>query len=119
MSLLVKICGLNDPAAVDAALSAGADLAGFVFFPSSPRHLAFATAQELGRRVVDRAAKVALTVDADDATLDAVVRGLRPDLLQFHGSETPERVATIRTRYGRPVMKAIPVERRADLGAIA
>ncbi len=118
MSLLVKICGLNAPDAVDAALAAGADLVGFVFFPPSPRHLDLTAAQGLGRQVGTRAGKVALTVDADDATFDDIVQHLRPDMLQLHGRETPERVAALKARYGLPVMKAIPVEQRADLAAV-
>lgn len=117
--LIVKICGLRTPEAVDAALAAGADLLGFVFFAPSPRNLAPQAAATLGARVGDRARKVALSVDADDALLDAVVASLRPDLLQLHGREPPERVAELKHRYGLPVMKAIPVERRADLAAIA
>ena len=76
MSLIVKICGLSTPEALDVALDAGADMVGFVFFPPSPRHLAFDAARTLGRRVRGRAQKVALTVDADDALLDAVVEAL-------------------------------------------
>ena len=71
MSVLVKICGLKTPDALDAALDAGADLVGFVFFAPSPRHIAhYDTARELGERVKGRAGKVALTVDADDATFE-------------------------------------------------
>jgi phosphoribosylanthranilate isomerase len=120
MSLLVKICGLKTSEALDAALDAGADMVGFVFFPPSPRNLApDAAARALGARVRGRAGKVALTVDADDAMFDAIVASLAPDLLQLHGHETPERVADLRRRYGLPVMKAIPVEARADLAAVA
>jgi phosphoribosylanthranilate isomerase len=119
MSLLVKVCGLKTPETLDAALDAGADLVGFVFFPASPRHVASEAAVELGRLADGRAAKVALTVDADDATLEAIVRALRPDLLQLHGKESPERVAVLKTRFGLPVMKAIPVEVQADLGLVA
>lgn len=119
MILLVKICGLKTPDALDAALDAGADLVGFVFFPPSPRNLAPAAARDLGARVRGRAQKVALTVDADDALFDAIVTSLKPDILQLHGHESPERVTMLKTRYGLPVMKAIPVETRADLAAIS
>jgi phosphoribosylanthranilate isomerase len=119
MSLTVKICGLATPAALDAALDAGADMVGFVFFPPSPRHLSFETARGLGRRVRSRAQKVALTVDADDALLDAVVEALRPDLLQLHGRELPARAAAVKKRFGLPVMKAIAVEAKHDLAAAA
>jgi phosphoribosylanthranilate isomerase len=119
MSLTVKICGLSTPEALDVALEAGADMVGFVFFPPSPRHLLYEAARPLGARLRGRAQKVALTVDADDAVLDALVEALRPDLLQLHGRETSARVAALKARFGLPVMKAIPVETKADLAAIA
>lgn len=115
MSLAVKICGLSTRETLDAALDAGADMVGFVFFPPSPRNLAFDAAAKLGERVRGRAAKVALSVDADDALLAASIAALKPDLLQLHGKESPERVAAIKARFGLPVMKAIPVETAADL----
>ncbi len=101
------------------ALEAGADMVGFVFFPPSPRHLAFDVARALGKRVRGRAQKVALTVDADDALLDAVVEALQPDMLQLHGKEPPARVAALKKRFGLPVMKAIAVETKGDLAAVA
>lgn len=120
MSLLVKICGLKTPDALDAALDAGADLVGFVFFEPSPRHIAsYDTARELGERVKGRAGKVALTVDADDATFDQIVASLKPDMLQLHGTETLQRVLALKRKFGLPVMKAIPVETKSDLAAIA
>ena len=119
MSVLVKICGLSTAESLDVALDAGADLVGFVFFPPSPRHLGFEEARMLGARVKGRAGKVALSVDADDAFLDATVAALRPDMLQLHGKEPPARVRELKQRFGLPVMKAIAVERREDLAAIA
>ena len=118
MSVLVKICGLSAPDTLDAALDAGADMVGFVFFAPSPRNVSLHTARELGGRVKGRAEKVALTVDADDALLSNIVDVLRPDLLQLHGKETPARVGAIAQRFGLPVMKALPIETKADLGAI-
>jgi phosphoribosylanthranilate isomerase len=118
MSLAVKICGLSTRETLDAALDAGADMVGFVFFPPSPRHIALDTARELGRQVRDRAQKVALTVDADDATLAAIVEALQPVILQLHGHETPARVAEVKRKFGREVMKALPVERAADLAIL-
>jgi phosphoribosylanthranilate isomerase len=118
LSFTVKICGLSTPETLDAALNAGADMVGFVFFPPSPRHLSLARAHELGARVRG-AGKVALTVDADDALLAAVIDALSPDLLQLHGRETPGRVADIRRRFGIPVMKAIGVSSAADLDSVA
>ena len=119
MTLRVKICGLSTAATLDVALEAGADAVGFVFFPPSPRHLGYEAARALGARVKGRAEKVALSVDADDAMLAAAVEALRPDALQLHGKETPARVAAIKQRFGLPVMKAIAVEARGDLAAIA
>ena len=118
MSLLVKICGLTTPEALDAALAGGADLVGFVFFPPSPRHLGFEAARWLAARVAGRARKVALTVDADDATFEAIVEALDPDILQLHGTEPPARVGELKRRFGIPVMKAIPVEAEADLASV-
>ena len=119
MSLTVKICGLSTEVALDVALDAGADMVGFVFFPPSPRHVIYETARALGQRVRGRAWKVALTVDADDAMLAAVVESLQPDMLQLHGKEAPTRVSAVKKRFGLPVMKAIAVESAADLAAIA
>src|SRR3974390_2948939 len=115
MALTVKICGLSTPQALDVALESGADLVGFVFFPPSPRHLPFDSARALGERVKGRAGKVALTVDADDATFAAMVEALKPDMLQLHGAESPERVSALKVRFGLPVMKAVPIAEREDL----
>jgi phosphoribosylanthranilate isomerase len=118
MPLVVKICGLKTPAALDAALEAGADMVGFVFFPPSPRNLGVEAARLLGEQVQGRAKKVALSVDATDAELDRVVEALKPDMLQLHGKETPERVAAVRSRFHLPVMKALPIEQKSDLAPI-
>src|SRR5580698_8268125 len=119
MSVIVKICGLATPDALDVALDAGADMVGFVFFPPSPRNLSFKTAAALESRVRGRAKKVALSVDADDTLLSYIVDALGPDILQLHGNEQPLRVAAIKARFNLPVMKAIPVETKSDLAAIA
>jgi phosphoribosylanthranilate isomerase len=118
MALTVKICGLKIPEALEVALESGADLTGFVFFPPSPRNLGLEAAKMLGAQVKGRAGKVALTVDANDETLRAIVDALKPDLLQLHGHETPERVATVRSRFGVPVMKVLPISERSDLSPI-
>ena len=118
MPVEIKICGLMTPDAIDVALDAGADYVGFVFFPPSPRHLGFEAARTLGTRVRGRARKVALSVDADDDFLAASIEALKPDMLQLHGKETPERVVMVRTRFGLPVMKALPIEARSDLSPI-
>jgi phosphoribosylanthranilate isomerase len=119
MTLTVKICGLSTAEAVDAAIETGADMVGFVFFPPSPRNVSFTIARTLGAEVRGRAQKVALTVDADDALLDAVVKALQPDMLQLHGKEQPGRIAAVKKRFGLPVMKAIAIEERADVAAAA
>jgi phosphoribosylanthranilate isomerase len=119
MSLLVKICGLTTPDTLSAALVAGADMVGFVFFPPSPRHVSLSAARELGRDANGRALKVALTVDADDATFANIVETLHPDLLQLHGRETVARIRDLKQRFGLPVMKAIPIETAADLASLA
>jgi len=93
-------------------------MVGFVFFPPSPRNLGLEAARVLGERVAGRAGKVALTVDATDDTLRDIVAALRPDMLQLHGKETPDRVVAVRTRFGLPVMKALPIAERADLSPI-
>jgi phosphoribosylanthranilate isomerase len=90
-------------------------MVGFVFFEPSPRNLSPGEARALGAEVRGRAQKVALTVDADDAKLDAIVEALAPDVLQLHGKEAPQRVRAIRSRFGIPVMKAIGVASPADL----
>jgi phosphoribosylanthranilate isomerase len=118
MPLLVKICGLRTPETLDVALDAGADLVGFVFFAPSPRNLGYAAARKLGEQVKGRAGKVALTVDASDDMLAEMIDALRPDMLQLHGTETPERVVAVRTRFGLPVMKALPIEDRKSLSPI-
>ena len=118
MPLIVKICGIKTPEALDVALESGADLVGFVFFPPSPRNLSLSVARGLGDRVKGRAGKVALTVDANDETLFNIVEALKPDMLQLHGSETPDRVHVVRSRFGLPVIKALPVARRSDLSPV-
>jgi phosphoribosylanthranilate isomerase len=115
MSLIVKICGLSTRETLDAALHAGADMVGFVFFPPSPRHLGLEKARELGRQAKGRAVKVALSVDADDATLANIIDALQPDILQLHGKETVARVRDIKQKFSLRVMKAIAVETAADL----
>ena len=114
----VKICGLRSAADVAAAANAGAAYVGFVLYPRSPRNVTPDQAREAALAAPVGVAKVALTVDADDATLDALVRLIPLDILQLHGHETPERMAEIRARYGLPVMKAIGVAVPADLAQI-
>lgn len=114
---LVKICGVTTPALAAAAVAAGADMVGIVHFPPSPRHLAIPDARDVAN-AARGAMVVALTVDADDATLDALVETARPDALQLHGRESPARVAALAARYGLPVAKAIGVSIADDLTRI-
>ena len=114
----MKICGLSTPETVAAAVDGGAAYVGFVFFPKSPRNVTLARARELAVEVPPGVAKVALTVDADDALIDALTSAVPLDMLQLHGQETPGRVADIRQRTGLPVMKAIGIADKADLAQI-
>ena len=118
MPLLIKICGLKTPEALEVSLESGADMVGFVFFGPSPRNLSVKAAEGLAPLVRGRALKVALTVNATDDLLHDIVDALKPDLLQLHGTETVERVAVVRSRFGLPVMKALPIATRADLSPI-
>lgn len=118
MALDIKICGLSTPETVAAALDAGASHVGFIFFPKSPRHIEPAGAGRLRKVAQDRAQAVAVTVDADDAMLDAIFAAMEPDVFQLHGHESPERVAEVKARYGRPVMKAFSISTAEDLRKI-
>jgi phosphoribosylanthranilate isomerase len=118
MRLDIKICGLKTPEAVAAALRGGASHLGFIFFARSPRNIDGATAGGLRQAAIGRSRAVAVTVDASDHDLDGIVASMRPDVLQLHGAETPDRVAAVRRRYGLPVIKAIAVREAADLEAI-
>lgn len=113
----VKICGLTEEEAVDAAVEAGADFLGVVFFPQSPRCLSFDRAAEVLQFVPEEVHRVGLFVEPDDALLDAAMNHLRLDYFQLHGRESPERVEHIRLEYGMPVIKAVGVSRPADLDA--
>lgn len=116
--LEIKICGIKDLAAMDAALEAGADLVGLVFFPPSPRNVSLQAGAELAARARGKALVAALIVDAEDVFVRLLADKVGPDLLQLHGTETPERVAEVRKRFGIPVMKALPVAEAADLEAL-
>jgi phosphoribosylanthranilate isomerase len=114
----VKICGVKRPEDVQAVAAAGAAYIGLNFFPKSPRYVTLEQARLLALDAPLGLCKVALTVDADDATLDAIVEAMPLDMLQLHGKETPERVAEVRARYGLPVMKAVGVADEGDLAAV-
>jgi phosphoribosylanthranilate isomerase len=113
--MIVKICGIKDLAAMDAALEAGADMVGLVFFAKSPRNVTPAEAGKIAARAKGRAKIVALSVDADDKLIDAIDASIAPDLHQLHGSETPARVIELRSRTSRQMIKAIPVAASSDL----
>ena len=115
MSLIVKICGLSTEETLDAALDAGADMIGLNFFPPSPRFVSLDIGRRLADRARGRAEIVALSVDMDDAGLDEIVDSLRPDWLQLHGKDSPERTAAVRARFPAKVMKVIHVAVAADL----
>jgi phosphoribosylanthranilate isomerase len=114
----VKICGLREPAHVVAAAEAGAAYVGFVFFERSPRHLGVLAAREAALAAPPGVAKVALTVDATDSELEAILNRVPLDMLQLHGHESPARVAEVRARFGLPVMKAVGVAGPDDLAAL-
>jgi phosphoribosylanthranilate isomerase len=114
----VKICGLTTLADMKAVADAGAAYAGLNFFPKSPRFVTLEMARALALAAPDGLCKVALTVDADDAALDAILAVVPLDMLQLHGHESPARVAEVKARYGLPVMKVIGVAGEADLAGL-
>ncbi|MCB6178971.1 phosphoribosylanthranilate isomerase [Rhodobacter sp. Har01] len=114
----VKVCGLRTPAEVAVCAAAGVAYVGFNFFPRSPRYVSLDQARAAALAAPEGLCKVALTVDADDATLDAIVAAVPTDMLQLHGHESPGRVAEVRARYGLPVMKAVGVADEGDLAAL-
>jgi phosphoribosylanthranilate isomerase len=119
MTTAVKICGITDHDALAAALDAGADYVGLVFFPKSPRHLELASARALRERVPRGGATqvVALVVDPTDEALGEILRTVDPDLIQLHGHESVARVAEVRARFAKPLLKAVPVANAADVAA--
>lgn len=117
--MLVKICGIKDAAALEAARQGGADMVGFVFFPPSPRAVTANQAGELARSYADGPNRVGLFVDPDDAMLAAILTEVPLDILQLHGEETPARAGEIRARFGKPVMKALGIGSKADLVRLA
>src|SRR5260370_28273264 len=119
MSLRCRSWGLSTAETLDAALDAGADMVGFGFFPSSPRNLGLEIAGALGSRVRGRAQKVALTVDAEEPYIAAVIEALKPDMMQLHGVQSTDSVEALRQTFGLPVMKALPIAVKGDLDRIA
>jgi phosphoribosylanthranilate isomerase len=117
--IATKICGLSTAAAVRAAVAGGADYLGFVFYPPSPRAVSSAEARRLCAAAPADVARVGLFVDADDAMIEAVLSAAPIDILQFHGGESPDRVAEAKARFRRPVIKAVKVGGPEDLAAAA
>lgn len=118
MDVRVKFCGLSRPEDVAAAVAAGAGYIGFNFFPKSPRYVTPEAAAALAVEVPPGVAKVGLVVDADDPLLDEITGIVPLDMLQLHGSESPERVVEVRRRYGLPVMKVVGIADAGDLPAL-
>ncbi len=119
MSIGVKICGLNQRSAVEAAVAGGADYLGFVFFPRSPRYVDLTTAASLASLAPSGVLRVGLVVDAETDFLHSLVTTVPLDMLQLHGEESPSRVAEIRESFGLPVIKAISVGEEADFDVVA
>lgn len=117
MPLFTKICGLTDAAAVEAAVTHGADMVGFVFYPRSPRNVSAEQAETLLSEVPSGIDRVGLFVDPETDFLDQILAKARLDLLQLHGDETPERCRAISVYFGLPIIKAIKVSTKADLKA--
>lgn len=118
MKLDIKICGLKTEEAVDHAVALGATHVGFIFFQKSPRHIEPADAARLADRVRGQAKIVSVSVDADNDDLDEIIDLIRPDILQLHGKESPERVLTVKAVTGLPVMKALSIQTAEDLKRI-
>jgi len=112
---LVKICGINHPAAMAAAVDGGAAMVGLVFYPRSPRAVTSDQARAVAARVPERVTRVGVFVDPPDALIAESIDAAGLGLIQLHGREDVARVAAIRARFGLPVMKAITVANAADL----
>ena len=117
MAVLAKICGLNSPEAVEAALEGGAGYLGFVFYPPSPRAVTPEQAAALAQPVPPGIAKVGLFVDADDDTIRQAVRTVDLDMIQLHGKENARRVKAVRNTFFKTVIKAVKISTKADLSA--
>ena len=118
MAPMIKICGITSAEAADAAARAGADFAGLVFHPKSPRHLMADAARALAQRLLGRVRLVALMADPRDEDVLHVVNNTVPDFLQLHGSESPARVGELREKFGLPIIKALPIADASDLAAL-
>jgi phosphoribosylanthranilate isomerase len=119
MTVQVKICGITNAEAADAAARAGADYAGLVFHPASPRHLPPDTASQLAARLRNRVRLAVLLSDPTDETAGAAIAAVQPDFIQLHGRETPARVAALRSRFGKPIIKAIAIADASDFADVS
>lgn len=117
MNIAAKICGLSSEEAVAVSVEGGAAYLGFVFYPPSPRCVSPSRAAALCAEVPASVRRVGLFVDADNAAIEAALEAAPLDILQFHGRESPEWVASVKSRFGRPVMKAIPIASAEDVTA--
>lgn len=111
----IKICGISTPETLEATIRARAAHVGFMFFPKSPRYVTPAQASVLSTQAEGRISRVGVFVDADDTTIAEAVTAARLDVLQLHGSETPERVGQLRARFGMPVWKVFSVATAGDV----
>lgn len=118
MAIEAKICGLRTPEAIETAIAGGAAFIGLVFYAKSPRYLTAEAAGALSRPVAGKVGRVGLIVDASDEEIAAILAACPLDMLQLHGKETPERVAEIRAKFGRPVMKAIAIATAEDIAGL-
>lgn len=119
MTLKIKTCGLKSPEIVAHSVKNGADQIGFIFFEKSPRHVSVTQAAKAAEPARSKAEIVAVTVDADDTYLDEISEILKPDVMQLHGKESPDRVLAVKERYKLPVMKAFSIRIADDIGKIA
>lgn len=119
MGMLVKICGINSVEAADAAIRAGADLVGLVFYRKSPRNLAPDQARALAERLRGRARLVVLVADASDEEIGIAVKAVEPDFVQFHGGESPDRIADARARFATGAIKAVSIADETDFASVA
>ena len=119
MKPLIKICGLKTPEAINAAIDNGAHYIGFIFFAKSPRHLSIEEAEQLRPLVKKPVKLVAVTVDADDDLLSNIVAHVKPDILQLHGHESPERVKQLAKTFGLPVIKAFSIREQSDFNQVS
>jgi len=117
MTIAVKICGVNSKVAMTAAIYGGAALVGLMFSPPSPRFLSLELAAELSAMVPKGTWRVGVFVDADDDTIAKTLKAAPFDMLQFHGDESPERVAEAKARFGLPVIKAIKIATSDDIAS--